>query len=71
MFRCVSRSSGCNSYAIALALFQLRLILIHPLPPPLNIPPGWDGAIEKIDSVLAALPCIPVRKVEQRRQQIT
>jgi hypothetical protein len=47
------------------------LILIHPLPPPLNIPPGWDGAIEKIDSVLAALPCIPVRKVEQRRQQIT
>jgi hypothetical protein len=40
------------------------LILIHPLPPPLNIPPGWDGAIEKIDSVLAALRRVTVRQVE-------
>jgi hypothetical protein len=36
----------------------------------LHVAPGWDGAIEKIDCILAALPCIPVRKIEQRRQEI-
>jgi hypothetical protein len=64
MFRCVSRSSGCNSYAIALALFQLRLILIHPLPPPLNIPPGWGDGVQPLQSVLAALRRVTVRQVE-------